>query len=127
MRHFFGFENFGPIIFLGRLKICPNEHLYLKFYRVPPPPWDRHFNLRRAVINMCLVELKSATETKQEILLSEDLRSIRLSFMIKEAYRRSHELSSCQVVKLSRSQVVVVVEIGKTCFLKALRKWKKCK
>ena len=28
---------------------------------------------------------------EQEILLSEDLRSIRLSFMIKEAYRRSHE------------------------------------
>ena len=38
-RHFFGFENFGPVIFLGRLKICPNEHPYLKFYRVPPP-WD---------------------------------------------------------------------------------------
>ena len=34
---FFGFENLGPVIFLGRLKICPNEHPYLKFYRVPPP------------------------------------------------------------------------------------------
>ena len=36
LRHFFGFENFGPVIFLGRLKICPNEHPYLKFYGVPP-------------------------------------------------------------------------------------------
>ena len=33
---FFGFENFGPVIFLGGLKIGPNEYLYLKFYRVPP-------------------------------------------------------------------------------------------
>ena len=33
---FFGFENFGPVIFLGRLKIGPNDHLFLKFYRVPP-------------------------------------------------------------------------------------------
>ena len=35
-RRFFGFENFGPVILLGRLKICPNEHPYLRFYRVPP-------------------------------------------------------------------------------------------
>ena len=35
-RHFFGFENFGPVIFLGRQKICPNEHPYPRFYRVPP-------------------------------------------------------------------------------------------
>ena len=36
-RHFFGFESFGPVIFLGRQKICPNEHPYPRFYRVPPP------------------------------------------------------------------------------------------
>ena len=35
-RHFLGFENFGPVIFLGRQKICPNEHPYPRFYRVPP-------------------------------------------------------------------------------------------
>ena len=37
---------------------------------------------------------------KQEILLSEDLRSIRLSFMIKEAYRRCHE---CYLARISYS------------------------
>ena len=35
-RHFFGFENFGPVISLGRLKVCPNEHPYLKFIECPP-------------------------------------------------------------------------------------------
>ena len=49
---------------------------------------------QRAVPSLAVVDVWRVTAVisgKQEILLSEDLRSIRLLFMIKEAYKRSHE------------------------------------